>query len=71
MPLQSLHRWDVTPPEAIEISIGHRIDLKWAIEYTLRCCRGYRLPESTRLAHRLAGGIVGSEGRSLFYGNAR
>ncbi|MBI4208335.1 MAG: deoxyribonuclease V [Deltaproteobacteria bacterium] len=39
------------------ISIGHRIDLKRSIEYTLRCCRGYRLPEPTRLAHQAAGGL--------------
>ena len=36
------------------ISIGHRIDLETAVEVVLRCLRGYRLPEPTRLAHNLA-----------------
>lgn len=36
------------------VSVGHRIDLKTSIKYVLACCRGYRLPETTRLAHRLA-----------------
>jgi deoxyribonuclease V len=38
------------------ISIGHRIDLPTAVERVLACCRGYRLPEPTRLAHLAAGG---------------
>jgi deoxyribonuclease V len=38
------------------ISIGHRIDLGTAISYALRCGKGYRLPEPTRWAHRVAGG---------------
>ncbi len=38
------------------ISIGHRIDLPTAIEYVLRCTTRYRLPETTRWAHRLASG---------------
>ncbi len=37
------------------VSIGHRIDLPTSIHYVLTCCRGYRLPETTRWAHRLAG----------------
>jgi len=40
----------------IYVSIGHRIDLASAIEIVLRCCKGYRLPEPTRLAHQLASG---------------
>lgn len=35
------------------ISVGHAIDLERAIELTLACGRGYRLPEPTRLADRL------------------
>ncbi|ADH86287.1 deoxyribonuclease V [Desulfurivibrio alkaliphilus] len=35
------------------ISIGHAIDLDHAIELTLACGCGYRLPEPTRLADRL------------------
>ncbi len=38
------------------ISIGHRIDLATSIQIVLACCRGYRLPETTRWAHRIAGG---------------
>jgi deoxyribonuclease V len=37
------------------VSIGHLIDLPTAIEFVLRTLRGYRLPEPTRLADRLAG----------------
>jgi deoxyribonuclease V len=38
------------------ISIGHKIDLQSAINCVLECCKGYRLPEATRLAHLAAGG---------------
>jgi deoxyribonuclease V len=38
------------------VSIGHRVDLDTAVEYVLACCRGYRLPEPQRAAHRLASG---------------
>jgi len=38
------------------VSIGHRVDLPTAIEYVLSCCTKYRLPETTRYAHRVAGG---------------
>lgn len=37
------------------ISIGHKINLPTAIDLVLECCRGYRLPEPTRLAHQTAG----------------
>ncbi len=40
----------------IYVSIGHKIDLQSAIRWVLECCRGYRLPEPTRLAHLAAGG---------------
>jgi deoxyribonuclease V len=33
------------------VSPGHRIDLESAVRLVLACCRGYRLPEPTRLAH--------------------
>jgi deoxyribonuclease V len=36
------------------VSIGHRVSLASAIDYTLRCTRTYRLPETTRHAHNLA-----------------
>ena len=37
----------------VYISAGHRIDLDTAIERTLDCGKGYRIPEPTRLAHNL------------------
>jgi len=36
------------------VSIGHRISLRTAIDYVLGCTTRYRLPETTRRAHRLA-----------------
>jgi deoxyribonuclease V len=40
----------------VYVSIGHMIDLPSAVRLVLGCCRGYRLPEPTRLAHMAAGG---------------
>jgi deoxyribonuclease V len=40
----------------VYVSIGHRVDLHTCIDLVLRCTRGYRLPETTRYAHRVAGG---------------
>ena len=37
------------------VSVGHRVDLDTAVRWVLACCRGYRLPETTRWAHRVAG----------------
>jgi deoxyribonuclease V len=45
-----------TGVKPVYISIGHMIDLPSAVKWTLACCRGYRLPEPTRLAHMAAGG---------------
>ncbi|MFB0545666.1 MAG: deoxyribonuclease V [Anaerolineae bacterium] len=45
-----------TAVKPVYVSIGHKIDLETAINYILGCCRGYRLPETTRYAHRVAGG---------------
>ena len=42
----------------VYVSIGHRVDLATSIRVVLDCCRGYRLPETTRWAHRVAGGDV-------------
>lgn len=36
------------------VSPGHRVSLDTAVELVLACGRGYRLPEPTRLADRLA-----------------
>jgi deoxyribonuclease V len=38
------------------ISIGHKVSLQTAIRIVLACCRKYRLPETTRAAHKLASG---------------
>ncbi len=38
----------------IYVSIGHRVSLETAVSLVQRCSRGYRLPEPTRLADRLA-----------------
>jgi len=38
------------------VSIGHRVDLDSAIALILTCAPRYRLPETTRWAHRVAGG---------------
>lgn len=40
----------------IYVSVGHRISLTSALFWVGRCCRNYRLPEPTRLAHLAAGG---------------
>jgi deoxyribonuclease V len=36
------------------ISIGHRISLPTALHWVLHCLKGYRLPETTRMAHNKA-----------------
>jgi deoxyribonuclease V len=36
------------------ISPGHLISVQSSIDYVLKCCRGYRLPEPTRLADKLS-----------------
>jgi deoxyribonuclease V len=36
------------------VSIGHRVSLETAVRWTLACTTRYRLPETTRWAHRLA-----------------
>lgn len=38
------------------VSIGHRVSLDSAIRWVLACTPRYRLPETTRQAHRLASG---------------
>jgi len=38
------------------VSIGHKINLQSAIDLTLQCTTKYRLPETTRWAHKLASG---------------
>ena len=38
----------------VYVSIGHRISLNTAIDYVLSCTPKYRLPETTRIADKLA-----------------
>ena len=38
------------------LSPGHLMDVKQAVEFVMACCTGYRLPEPTRWAHKVAGG---------------
>jgi deoxyribonuclease V len=38
------------------VSIGHRLCLLTAIAWVMACTRRFRLPETTRWAHRLASG---------------
>ena len=38
------------------ISPGHLMDVEHATQFVLDCCTGYRLPEPTRWAHKVAGG---------------
>ena len=40
-----------TNVRVVYVSIGHRISLDSARTWTLGCCQGYRLPETTRHAH--------------------
>ena len=45
----------------IYISVGHKVDLETAIFWVTECCRGYRIPEPTRLAHLAAAGRLESK----------
>jgi deoxyribonuclease V len=40
--------------QPVYVSVGHRISLVTATEYVLRCAPKYRLPETTRLADKMA-----------------
>jgi deoxyribonuclease V len=44
----------------VYVSVGHCVDLATAVRWTFACCRGYRIPEPTRLAHLAAGGQFAS-----------
>lgn len=45
-----------TNAKPIFVSVGHRVDLDTAVEIVLNCCTRYKLPETTRYAHRVAAG---------------
>lgn len=38
----------------VYVSPGHKISLSSAIDFTMRCTTRYRLPQTTRLAHKLS-----------------
>jgi deoxyribonuclease V len=40
-----------TKVKPVYVSVGHKIDLRSAVELVLTTCRGYRIPEPTRQAH--------------------
>ena len=40
------------------ISVGHNADLSSSIDWVLKCCRGYRLPDPNRLAHLASKGTI-------------
>lgn len=40
----------------VYVSIGHQVSLPVAVRYAMACTTKYRLPETTRWAHRLASG---------------
>lgn len=43
-----------TRVQPLYVSVGHRIDLETSVKYVLGCTTRFRLPETTRQAHRLA-----------------
>ena len=42
----------------VYVSVGHKVDLPTAADWVLACCRGRRLPETTRMAHKAAAGQI-------------
>ena len=42
----------------VYVSVGHRIGLPLALRYVMACVTRYRLPETTRWAHRLASQVA-------------
>ncbi len=50
--------------EPLYVSVGHRVDLPTAVSFVLQSIRGYRLPETTRYAHKVAGGAQLQLGQS-------
>ncbi|MDI6689975.1 MAG: deoxyribonuclease V [Actinomycetota bacterium] len=49
-------REDVEP---VFVSIGFKIDLPTAVDFVLKCCQGYRLPEPARKAHHFSNQLRG------------
>ena len=53
------------------ISPGHRISLATAIDFVLRCTTRYRLPETTRFAHKLASETPAAQIDAMLAGKER
>ena len=53
----------------IFVSAGHRLSLETALRLTLRCCRGYRVPEPIRLADAAVALLKGRGGTTLAPGD--
>lgn len=49
--------------QPVYVSVGHRVSLRTALRLVLACAPRYRLPQTTRLAHRLASAPVHRGGR--------
>ncbi|MFP3897425.1 MAG: deoxyribonuclease V [Anaerolineales bacterium] len=47
-----------TNVKPVFVSIGHKVSLQRAVDLVLRCGGGYKLPEPTRWAHRVASGTA-------------
>jgi deoxyribonuclease V len=45
-----------TGVKPVYVSVGHRLTLQTAIRLVMGCTTRYRLPETTRQAHKLASG---------------
>ncbi len=60
-----------TSVKPVFVSVGHRISLSSAIDWVMACCRGYRIPEPTRLAHQAAGGFLRVEKGAALAGSGR
>lgn len=57
-----------TGVKPVFVSIGHRVSLETAVDYVLKCTPKYRLPETTRIADKLAS-YRRTRQPSLFTGN--
>ena len=55
----------------VYVSVGHKIDLASATKWVLACCKGRRLPETTRLAHQAAAGRLAPGRRTPASGSGR
>jgi len=52
-----------TGVKPVFVSVGHRVTLNDAVEITIACTTRYRLPETTRWAHRLSKEGKGEKGK--------